>query len=414
MPIPVINYAAMQPQGNPLWASILPAIMEGLKLGAMPKAIQQESRGNELQNALRAIQAQYQPKLNEAEIAQRGAQTNLLGEQTKYFGPNIQSEMNLRNAQIPLVNAQTANTQLEANNPLLHASGAAGQIGAMLYLKAHPELANKVNAGQIGQDNPDLSQMIQDALTANIKEKNAFAGLADKKSDAYNYQTLPASHKQYLLSQAAALGIDPQEATQRFINGESIKDMALSVGVDPRKLPNPNYPATPADISRQHQREQAMAEINTLQPILSEAMAPYARKTDGYSPKQIAEALGGTNPEAQAKFIAARALMPELSSLRIKALGGQVGVEAMKEVQSASLGHTKVFESLVSPAVYKRANELVDQWITLSVSKANRIGGTSGATDNLKLSDEDIQKLKKAGVGTKDTEGLGTDPLGLI
>jgi len=75
------------------------------------------------QGLLQAKQkTEYDPKIWESEIGLRGAQTGLTNQQSKYYAPNIQSEIALRQAQtqgvpseIALRQAQAQQAQQEAN-----------------------------------------------------------------------------------------------------------------------------------------------------------------------------------------------------------------------------------------------------------------------------------------------------------
>jgi hypothetical protein len=60
-----------------------------------------------------------------------------------------------------------------------------------------------------------------------------------------------------------------------------------------------------------------------------------------------------------------------MASLRLKAMGGQVGIEAIREVQEASMANVKSFQSLVSPAVYKQAQQYMTNWISQGLGAAN-------------------------------------------
>ncbi len=383
-----------------------------------PKTMAESLQAQKLQNALSQIAVQYAPQKEQAGINNTNASTGLMGAQTNK------------------ANADTRSTNFNTANPLLNQPGVAGQLGAWAYLQQHPELLKQIDGnggggqqqpqGQQGQGQPtvgpdmsywnnkqppanplnglingqtaqnqqapmgniaggqpalggsenlnDIPGLLLKSITSELKRKNAMSELTQQKSDNYSFNSLPVDHKKDILGKAGGMGIDPQEAQQRYNNGETIEDMAESQGFDPKNLPEAIYPATTTDKTRIHFRQQALSEINTIQPILTEALAPYANRVNGYSPKQIAEAISGDHPDAQARFLAAKGLMPEMSSLRIKAMGGQVGIEAIREVQSASMGNIQSFQSLVSPEVYKKAQNYMDQWINLGADKANSVG----------------------------------------
>jgi hypothetical protein len=418
MPIPVMNYASLTPQGNPALRDLLPTILQGLQLGYTPSFLQEKLKSQQLENALSEIKNQYAPKMNDAELLYKqaqtphmNAQTDFLNQQSKYYAPNILSEIDVRNAQLPLIQSKIDSEKFNLQNPLLNNSGPAGQIGAMLYLKNHPEL----NEGPFGNQTPTpnttlpqnnkLADMLMEALESENDRKNSFADFNKKRTQAYDYKTLPAAQRNYMLAQAAGMGIDPSRATEKFINGSTLEEMAQERGLDINNLPDPIYPSTQTDITRIHFRQQALAEINTLEPKLTEALAPYANRVSGYSPKQIVESIAGTNKESQSKFLAAQALMPELASLRLKAMGGQVGIEALREVIHASQGNIQSFQSLVSPEIYKGSQKYIEEWLNEAVGKANKVGlgawnpNKNNLDEKLTINPYQQQALTNSGIG---------------
>lgn len=98
MALPIVNYEALTPQGDPFARGILPALQQGLQTAYMPQMLQQQLQHQKLANALAQIQAQYAPQMNDSELAQRGASTDLLRQQGQYYGPNVLSEIAQRNA----------------------------------------------------------------------------------------------------------------------------------------------------------------------------------------------------------------------------------------------------------------------------------------------------------------------------
>lgn len=317
-----------------------------------------------LDNEIKRIKAQYASPLAEATIAHQNALTKGIPAQTA-----------LREAQ-----AQSQN--FKTQNPLVGQPGVLGQIAGALYLQQHPELSGNIGSSQ------NLADLTMQGARTGLTEKNALSDYYHKRTQAYNYSSLPVDQKSALLAHAAGMGIDPNEATQSFMNGKTIADLATENGFDPSDLPDPIYPATKTSITQIQRRQQAKNEINTLNPILTNAIAPYSRRIAGYSIPQIADAISGDNPDQQAKFLAARALMPEMASLRAKAMGANVGIETIREISNASMGHIKAFESLVDPDIYKKANEYVDTWIDKAVTAANKVGLQPGKANKEKISDQ--------------------------
>lgn len=339
-----------------------------------------EEKGQFLKN-------KYFPQQTEADIAHKNALANMAKEQLKYYAPSIESEISARKSNIE-------KQSLENEFPLLRMPGAAGQIGAALYLnKNNPNALNMgdqetnqqpgnsqglTNAikSMGGKVSGSPSDLILNALNQSLSQKQASADYNKVRTQGYEYQSLPIQHKSALLAQAAGMGVSPEKATHALITGKSIDDIAKEQGFTPGNLPEPIYPLTTAGQTQLKQRQQSLAEIDALNSKLTSALGPYIQTIDGYSPKQTYEALMGLNPDKQSKFLAAKALVPEMSALRGKAMGATVGVEALREITNASMNNIKAMQSLVTPEVYEKANKYVDNWLQDTVSKANKVATT--------------------------------------
>lgn len=306
----------------------------------------------------RAKQAELENKLAQSQEERVNKlfpeQLNKLQMENQLYIPKTQADINYKTANTNRLNFQQ-------QNPLYGQAGAAGQIGAAELLRQHPELIS----------DPNAANQIMNALNTNMASKSALADLNNKRAQGYNFNSLPVNHKSYLLSQAAGMGINPDEATNRFNQGESIEQIAKSKGFDPNNMPDPIYPLSVAGQNQLKQRQAALVEMDKLGKDISDWNAPYVSKIHGYSPAQIKDALLGTNKDQQAKFLAARMLAPEQGAIRIKSMQGNVGIEAIRDLTDKSLINGKIFESLVTPDVYKKANELVEKSIYNSVMAAN-------------------------------------------
>jgi hypothetical protein len=251
---------------------------------------------------------------------------------------------------------------LNANNPA--SSGNSG-----IPTTNTGNLATSLNSGGL------ISTMMR-GVTAPIQEKIAQANYYQSRAAGYNWSQMPQNYKNQQLGQAMGMGYDANTAQQLLMSGHTMADLANAKGIDPNNMPSPIYPMTSGALALAQKRNMAASEINTLNPILTNAVAPYAQRFAGYSPKQIADQISNDNPDAQAQFLAAKALQPEMAALRVKAMNGQVGIEAMREVMNASMGNIKSFQSLVNPKVYASAQQYTDQWINQAVNSANKAGAS--------------------------------------
>ncbi|HLX55267.1 MAG TPA: hypothetical protein VKR58_15090, partial [Aquella sp.] len=223
------------------------------------------------------------------------------------------------------------------------------------------------------QQKNDIISLMRDSISTDLRRKNAYADLANKKVENFGYGQLTADQKRGWVAKAAGMGISENDARNAFNKGLSIEDLATEKGFDPNDLPEAIYNATPTDITRAHFRMQAAEELKVLEPLITEALAPYAQRVDGYSPVQMAEALKGENIDGQARFFAASALVPEINALRTKMMGGQVGIGALDELKEAARANFKAFEGLLTPEVYAEAQRYMAEWLDEATQKANSL-----------------------------------------
>ncbi len=414
MPIPVINYAAMEPQGNPMLEGLIPAILQGLQMGYAPSVLKEQLEAQRLKNQSSKIENQYAPQMSEADIAYKqaqvphlNAQTGFLNQQSQYYAPNILADILYKNN-------QGKASQFAIDNPLLNSAGPAGQIGAAIYLKNHPELMS----GPMGSGTPnsktdlqpmeDMSQSILDAMKAEVDRKRSFADFYGQRSEGFKFNSLPLDERKYLIAQATSMGYDPIDAEEKYFQGYTIEDLAKDKGIDTKNIPSPQYRPTGTTVTRLQQREQLLSEINVLDEKVSNAITPYSRRFNGYSPKQIIEAISNKNVDKQAEYLAARALYPELVSMRVRLMQGTVGIEALREITESSMGNISAYASLTSPEVYAKTNENIIKWLSDAANAANKKANPSASDIKnealkkaLTISDKDKEALVESGVATK-------------
>lgn len=396
MTIPVQQFQILSPeQANPF----LTGFSKGEDLYRqfiinknLPEQLQQQSKARELANSIASVQAQYAPQTTQADLDQKREQTQKM--------------------------------QLARLNPLLGATGVAGQIGSALWLQQHPELNNAINNKQqnLGNDRQqntgdDLQQnsalpinslnnpngfssmpgTASDSILHNMQtaeqSRQSFSKYYDTRQKAYAYQQMPVDFKNQVIAQAQGLGYSPYEASQAFSNGKTVGDLAKSKGYDPnfpQFWPEPQYAPTGSTRSLNQKREQAGAELEVIGKKLSDWTAPYSSRFHGYSIKQVAEAMNGENKDSQAKYMAAMILSPEFSSIKIRALAGQVGIGAIKEISDKAMTDLKVLQPLVTPDVYKKANQYAMDVIEQSLQAANKAGNLPGRKFNNDSNDNKV------------------------
>lgn len=228
MPLPVINYAAIEPQGNPAMRALVPALIQGMKLAKEPKMMDAELQKQQLANALSKLNLQYAPRQNEAELGLTNAKTGFLGQQSQYYGPDMMSQIGLRNAQtnemnqesgfIPLKYALQASNSMRANDrfgnsyqlkaALQNMSPAARGTWIAQNQDAYNQMLTDVANGQQSSGSNIVENMVRQSfpspptqLTLSPEEKNNLVGAGIAKvmqgnnSGNSTMQTLPINSK---------------------------------------------------------------------------------------------------------------------------------------------------------------------------------------------------------------------------
>lgn len=298
-------------------------------------------------------------------------------------------------ARVPLTQAEAKLKQFQVNNPLLSLTGTAGQVGALAYIKQHPELFGETNSSS-GQSN-NYTDLLGESLFADLKRKQSITDLFNTRNKAYSYANLPPQFKNVNLAQAKSLGYGYDEASKLFNQGYTVQDLAKQKGFDPNNLPLPEFAPTPQVITQYERSNIALQGLNEIEPDISKAIKPYSERYKGYSFSQIADAVKGENIDQQAKFLAARALQPEIAALRIKASQGQAGITAINETIEAAQNTIKTLGPTVKPEVYQKMNEYINQWLN-RMNHAERKALTkyqnqSEGHDLLSMSEEELLQI---------------------
>lgn len=349
----------------------------------------------------------------------------------KYYGPEKESQIGLRGAQTGYYNAETQGKNItnqylpqkykeelrsekfKTDNPLLGLTGNASQIGALIYLRQHPELAmQQGQQGQQGQQinnegfqkniqqeqngNPAnlLLQSIQKSMMGNSKaslspgaksandyediKQGYYPGTGrnrtfeneetakrylqsfEKVQNSNNWKTTPVNAKNYILAQAAGAGINPDEAIKKLSSGKSINDLLTEKGFDPENPPDPDYLPTTGNTTLLKNRQAALKELNVISNFVTKGLGPYSRIILGFSPSQIVDAAKEKNEDKQIDFYAARALVPELANLRLATASAKNTVSGIKSIIDKSLSNISVIRPLISEKIWEKTQDKVD------------------------------------------------------
>ncbi len=193
------------------------------------------------------------------------------------------------------------------------------------------------------------------------EKDKALTEYAQKRAESFAYSTAPVDTKNYMLAQAAGMGIAPDKAVNAFTKGKTLEDLAKENGFDPENMPEPDFAPTKGNITKLNERKAALGEMKHLSDFVIKGLGPYSETVMGWSPQQTWSQLNGMDKNKQIKFLAARAIVPELTNMRLMTAGAKNTVHGIKSLQDKSLMNIKGLQSGVSPDVWMAAQKLVDK-----------------------------------------------------
>lgn len=446
MPFTMPNFQIMP--GNPF--------VQGLLQGSQVAQNEQNAKQTALQAALlkaklpyagqqaqqQLLQAQlanqYQPQLWQADIGLKGAQTNLTSQEAKYAGPKAQAEIQARQAAAQQAMQAALIDQFKRQHPGYLGGGTTSELQGLVDMGAIPPFNKNYNSGSQnssvnGSYTPmnQPSSMIPDGNSAGSLQQSpnmtnplttqqpgsvsaapfntgnpladsilnrpfANASYAQKMSTGFDWVHATPEVKTYSIAQAAGAGIDPTEALHALAGGKTIPQMLEERGFDPKNPPPPDFLPTRGNIQTLKTRQAALEEVKSLGDFIAKGLGPYSRTINGMSIPQMKDALSGKNKDQQINFLAARALAPEMSNLRLLLAQGRTGITAVHEMEDKSLMDMKAIQALVSPDVFEGAQKLIN----------NKLGDAFGNAEKV----YSVGHNKSSGA---PSSGKNNDPLGI-
>lgn len=345
MPINPINFTA--PKYNlelikPDYSGFANFLPNAIKAYNQPIQLAQEREGRESENREKKINAYLKEKYGE---------------------PKAEAEIGLTHAQIGSQKAAAAQHYASA----AHSRALAGNVGKI----APTELSKIINernhiANDIEKNKDDLNpfelQQKQEALStydSYLKGKTT----TSSNNRLTQWKSLPNEERNFMIAKAReGWGANADQVLAEYLEGKSLEDMAAARGIDLSKIGG-SFAPTKANITQIKNQEGNASELEYLEEVTTEPLAKYSRKFGGYSFSQIADALSGENEDDQARFLAARALQPEITSGRLNLANGSNAFASQHDAMEKALGNSKIFESLVSPKVYKETQRYINEWL---------------------------------------------------
>lgn len=369
-----------------------------------PRMNQQDLQQKQLANALAQINLQTAPQMNQADLAYKLSQARQSNAQAGYLG------------------TEAGKNQFLINHPSLMLPGNSGNIAGLMYLQQQAnqqalasQMGNNGSQNTLPSDNgsmsvspllsggnaqnqqpnslgsnsqsPDFGSMIRAA----IQQPQIAAQAQQARTNYYNQKVQGAGYldstpteKNYMQAQGVAFGYAPDEVASGLVNGKTLPQMAAEKGwgLDRSQWPNPDYAATSASINRNQQRLAAQSELNTIQPTITDALAPYAKKFDGYSIQQVVDSLNNeygkspADPELRdklARFYAARQVGNEMNAIKARMAGQtNIGADSLRAYGDTGLNDFKILGPQIDPGIYSASQNYASKWLNQMVGAANK------------------------------------------
>lgn len=339
MAIQFTDFSKAPLQGSPL-SGLFESVLKGYQMQQEPGKMKQEASARELANQLKKTELEHKPKEYELNDKQKELANAMSEKANAHYEEKFGLDRDLKKAQIQKALQKSVGGSPKANGELAN------------YIVSHP------NASQ-----EEVRQAYEEIHGRKAEhEETIIAGNKDKVAgNAFDKQ--PINDKKQSVALMQGMGVDPVEAV-RYLRkpNSSPSAYAKEHNIDITQV-QPNYPSGEQNIKIAQQAAAYMDELDSLEGHITPALGKYGNKIKGYSLQQIADASKNEDPETQGMVLAGRALLPELSALRGKIAGANIGIEFLKEMEQKSLGTLNVFESLVSPEAYKSAQKYMNQWI---------------------------------------------------
>lgn len=354
-------------------------VLKGYQMSQEPKRMQQEQSARELANQFRKLELEHKPKEYALNDQYKNLANALQSKALEHYEEKFKLEKDLKKAQIQRALQQQMGGSPKANGELAN------------YLVAHP------NATQ-----EDLRKAYDEIHGSKLAHEQAITKRSEDVTAGNSFDKLPTNDRKREIGLMTAMGVDPVEAVSYLRQaGNSATKYAEDNGIDIANV-TPKYALGEQNIKDVQRTSAYFDELGSLEKNITEGMSEYPNRFRGYSLDQIADQLAGDKPDKVGKALAAAALQPELAALRLKVQGGNIGIEAIRELTDKSLGNLKTVESLVDKPTYQAMQRYINQWLReageIRIKSLEGYGKLKGA-------------LKK---GAEKQSSMGEDPLGLF
>lgn len=319
--------------------TIFEDVLKGYQISQEPAKMREEQSARVLANKLKDLEVQHKPKEYALNDQGKSLANAMHAKALEHYDEKYALDKQYKEAQIKNLLQKKVGGNAKANGELANFMVANPNASPEEIKAAYEEIHGK---------------KMEHETTIINRSKDVIAG--------NSFDKLPTNDKKQAVALMKGMDVDPVQAVSYLRSGKTPTDYAKEKGIDITTVV-PDYAAGEQNIKMAQQASAYMDEIDTLDKHINEGLGKYQNKILGYSLEQIADAAEGSNPDQQARALAARALLPELNSLRLKIAGGNIGIEALRELEHKSLGQLNILESLVDYETYTKAQKYMTDWI---------------------------------------------------
>lgn len=319
--------------------TIFEDLLKGYQVAKEPEKMQQESSARDLANKLRALEVEHKPKQFELDDQGKGLANALKSKALEHYDEKNALDMEYKKAQIQKALQTKLGGNVKANGELAN------------YMVSHPNATEE-----------EVRKAYEEIHGSKLEHEKAVTERSKDITAGASFDKSPMNDKKRNVGLMTAMGVDPIQAVSLLRGGTTPTQWAEDNGIDINTVV-PSYAPGEQNVKQWQQASAYLDEMDSLEAHITDGLGQYQNKIMGYSLQEIADSMKGDKPDKVGKALAARALLPELSALRLKVQGGNVGIEAIRELEDKSLGKLRVLESTVDKKAYQAMQKYMNQWL---------------------------------------------------
>lgn len=312
---------------------------KGYTLSQQPAKLREEQSARQLANQLKKLEVEHKPTEYALGDKEKGLANALKSKALEHYEEKFGLERDLAKARIQKALQTQMGGGTKANGELAN------------YIVAHPDATQE-----------DIRKAYDEIHGRKAEHEETIINRSKDVVSGNSYDKLPVNDKKREVGLFTAMGVDPVKAVSLLRKGTSASDYAKDNGIDIANV-TPQYALGEQNIKDVQRTSAYFDELDSLEKNISQGLAAYPNRFRGYSLDQIADQLAGDNPEKVGKALASAALQPELAALRLKVQGGNIGIEAIRELTEKSLGKLNTVESFVDRPTYLAMQRYINKWL---------------------------------------------------